>query len=79
MNANTPEPAPIPRSTRPIWEMVVEDMRARDRFGRAKYKTPLEAFNGRNALVDAYQEVLDLAVYLKQQIVEQETLQRAIA
>ncbi len=54
-------------------------MRARDRFGRAKYKTPLEAFNGRNALVDAYQEVLDLAVYLKQQIVEQETLQRAIA
>jgi len=54
-------------------------MRARDQFGRAKYKTPLEAFNGRNALVDAYQEVLDLAVYLKQQIVEQETLQRAIA
>jgi len=29
MNANTPQPAPIPRSTRPIWEMVIEDMRAR--------------------------------------------------
>lgn len=67
---NAPEPAPKPVSGRPIWELVIEDMRERDRRGRAKYGTPLQAGNGRNALIDAYQEALDLAVYLRQAIEE---------
>ncbi len=61
-----PEPAPAPNDSRPIWELVVEDMRARDQVGREKYGTPLQANNGRNPLIDAYQEALDLAVYLRQ-------------
>ncbi len=65
-----PEPAPRQNESQPIWEMVVEDMQERDRSGRAKYGTPLQAHNGRDALVDAYQEVLDLAVYLRQAIEE---------
>jgi hypothetical protein len=32
---------------------------------------PLQAHNGRNALIDAYQEALDLVVYLRQAIEEQ--------
>ena len=64
------QPPPEPRSSRPIWELVVEDMQERDRIGRARYGTPLQAHNGRDALVDAYQEALDLAVYLRQAIEE---------
>jgi hypothetical protein len=52
--------------------MVIEDMKARDDFGRLKYGTPLQPFNGRSALRDAYQEALDLAVYLRQRIFEEE-------
>jgi hypothetical protein len=45
-------------------------MVARDHVGRARYGTPLQAHNGRDALVDAYQEALDLVVYLRQAIEE---------
>lgn len=44
--------------------------RERDRLGVRKYGTRLRAHNGRRALVDAYQEALDLAVYLRQCIEE---------
>jgi len=66
------QPAPVHNESRPIWELVIEDMKARDNLGRQKYGTPLQANNGRDALVDAYQEALDLAVYLKQSIVERD-------
>ena len=49
---------------------IVGDMVARDRVGRARYGTPLQPHNGRDALIDAYQEALDLTVYLKQYLVE---------
>lgn len=44
---------------------VVADMRGRDAFGEGKYGTRLRCGDGRNALVDAYQEALDLVAYLK--------------
>lgn len=40
-------------------------MRARDILGRARYGTPLQAFNGRDSLLDALEEALDLRVYLE--------------
>jgi len=49
---------------------VLSDMSERDRVGRARYGTPLQANNGRDPLVDACQELLDGAVYLRQAIVE---------
>ncbi len=64
------EPDPIPNDQPAVWELVIEDMKARDVMGRTKYGTPLQPFNGRDSLVDAYQEVLDLAVYLRQKIEE---------
>jgi hypothetical protein len=39
---------------------------ARDQFGRAKYGTPLQVENGRDAATDAYQEALDLCAYTRQ-------------
>jgi len=37
-----------------------------------KYGTVLKTHNGRNALMDAYQEALNLCMYLKQALLEQE-------
>lgn len=64
------QPPPEPNGSRPVWELVVEDMRERDRVGRERYGVPLQANNGRDALVDGYQECLDMAVYLRQAIEE---------
>lgn len=52
------------------WRYVDADMQERDRLGRERYGTPLQPHNGRDALVDAYQEALDLVVYLRQAIEE---------
>lgn len=70
MSLTNPEPPPRPNQSRPIWDLVIEDMRERDRAGRAKYGTPLQAHNGRDALTDAYQESLDQSAYLRQEIEE---------
>ena len=64
------QPPPIPNGSTPVWDLVIADMRERDQTGRARYGTPLQTFNGRDALVDAYQEALDLVVYLRQAIEE---------
>ena len=66
------QPPPVANTSTPIWDFVIEDMRQRDHVGRQRYGTPLQAGNGRDALVDAYQEALDLVVYLKQAIVERD-------
>lgn len=50
----------------------MKDMAARNAMGIKKYGTPLQPHNGRNSLVDAYEEALDLAVYLKNEIIERE-------
>ena len=70
---NEPQPPPVASDRPAIWDMVIEDMRERNRIGTKKYGTPLQAHNGRDALVDAYQEALDLAVYLRQAIEERRT------
>lgn len=67
-NLNMYEPDPIRTDERPIWELVIEDMRQRDNEGRRKYGVPLQASNGRDALVDLYQELLDACAYTRQEI-----------
>lgn len=51
-------------------DFVAADMMSRKAFGLNKYGTHLQAFNGRDALKDAYEEVLDIAVYLRQCLYE---------
>ena len=63
------QPAPTGDGT-PVWDLVITDMQERDNLGRQRYGTPLRTRNGRDALIDAYQEVLDLSVYLRQEIEE---------
>lgn len=71
---NTPEPPPRRNDSVAVWDLVIDDMAERNRIGTHKYGTPLQAFNGRRAVVDAYGEVLDLAVYLRQEIEERRRL-----
>jgi hypothetical protein len=50
----------------------MKDMSDRDQEGRRKYGTPLQPHNGRDTLIDAYQESLDLCVYLRTAIFERD-------
>lgn len=54
-----------------VWDLVITDMKARNEMGEKKYGTKLRPFDGRDSLKDAYQEVLDLAVYLRKKIFEE--------
>lgn len=47
---------------------VLADMHVRDYQGRAKYGVPLASDNGRDHLIDAYQEIMDFAVYLASEL-----------
>ncbi len=72
VSVNNPEPDPEHNDRTPVWELVIADMEERNKIGTEKYGTPLQAHNGRDALVDAYQEILDAAVYLRQAIEERD-------
>ena len=67
--ATAKQPAPK-GSGNPILGMVLADLTNRALEGKEKYGEPLLAHNGRNPLWDAYQEALDLAMYLRQAIEE---------
>jgi hypothetical protein len=49
----------------PVIDAAYQEAFERDQFGRAKYGVPLRPNNGRDSLDDAYQEAMDLAVYLR--------------
>ena len=70
------QPPPVASNGPAVWDLVIADMRARDNVGRERYGTPLQPHNGRDALVDAYQEALDLVVYLRQAIYERDSVRR---
>lgn len=64
-------PEPVLTDGPSMHDLVRADLVERKAHGLRKYTRPLQAFNGRPALKDAYEEVLDLAVYLRQAIEEQ--------
>jgi hypothetical protein len=69
--ATTAQPSPTGDGL-DVTAMVVIDLQRRSAMGEKKYGTKLKTHNGRNALIDAYQEALDLCLYLRQAIAEQE-------
>ena len=66
----TEQQPPKPTGGKSVWQLVLADMAEREQHGIEKYGTALQAFNGRDPLIDAYQESLDLCVYLRQVIEE---------
>ena len=70
-NTNS-QPAPkIGRAV--VYTELIKDIERRAKFGRNKYGQDLMTEDGRDTLVDAYQEALDLCMYLKKLLMEQET------
>ena len=69
--AAIPEPPPD-KGQEIVLYHIIDDLHARAEMGEGKYGTVLKTHNGRNALMDAYQEALDLCMYLKQVLLEQE-------
>lgn len=66
------QPPPVQNDGPAIQSLVIQDVAARLQVGIERYGTPLQANNGRDALWDAYQEALDLVVYLRQMIAERD-------
>jgi hypothetical protein len=82
------QPPPVHNDHPAVWDLVMEDvltipcngdkdatitdMRERDQVGLERYGTRLQPFNGRDSVIDAYQEALDLCVYLRTALYEME-------
>jgi hypothetical protein len=64
-NREGDQPMPVLNSNPILQELVMEDMRSRLDLGIQRYGTGLQANNGRDMLQDAYEEALDLCVYLR--------------
>ncbi|HQT19114.1 hypothetical protein [Acidovorax sp.] len=62
----------MPTAHPAAWSLVIADMAQRDVMGSDKYGTRLQPGNGRDSLQDAYEEALDLAVYLRTAIYERD-------
>ena len=67
-NLSNKQPPSKPNKNVDVWDLVRRDINDRVTYGIKKHGTTLQPFNGRDALIDAYQEALDLVVYLRQAI-----------
>lgn len=59
------QPLPVVNDGPDIQSMVVADIIQRRQVGIERYGTALQAHNGRDMLRDAYEEALDLSIYLR--------------
>lgn len=94
MKTSVPEPAPSGEGTPVTEALLAElqndwgrtpetleilaSIRARSDFGKEKYGTVLRAHNGRDAVNDLEQELLDALQYLKQVRLENKKLPRRL-
>lgn len=62
-----------------VFEALKADLDARDAKGRAEYGKELLTFDGRDTLQDAFEESLDLAVYLKKARMEREAVAQVLS
>lgn len=73
------QPLPVGNGEPIIHRLVQEDLESRLVVGIATYGQPLQPFNGRDPLRDAYEECLDQACYLKQAIIERQAREAELA
>lgn len=66
------QPLPVVNTHPDIQSMVIADIEARRQVGIQRYGTALQAHNGRDMLLDAYEEAMDLTIYLKGCMVERD-------
>jgi hypothetical protein len=66
----TDQPAPKPGGY-PVQAVLIEALKQRMQFGLKKYGRPLETNNGRDPLLDMWEEMLDMVSYFTQFVLEQ--------
>jgi hypothetical protein len=66
------QPKPKANSNPASWDLVMKDIKDRDEYGKKKYGVRLQPGNGRDTLKDAYEEALDLVVYLRGALYERD-------
>lgn len=70
---STDQQLPVGTDEPHIHDLVSADLQARKEHGIQKYGQPLQASNQRDHLQDAYEEALDMCVYLKAEIERRKT------
>ena len=66
------QPAPTPNGNPLVKDALIADIEVLCARRAAKYGTHLQPGNGRDALQDAYEELVDGALYLKQLLMERD-------
>lgn len=76
------QPDPIPNDEEPVYDRVASDLNrfnealhGRYRLGIQRYGTALQPYNGRDAVEDLKDEILDAIVYAKQACIERDSEQ----
>lgn len=62
------QPEPEWGSGKFIADLVLADIQERSKLGADRYGAYLQTDNGRDHLIDAYQEAIDLCLYLRAEI-----------
>jgi hypothetical protein len=63
---------PVKTEAPEVMGLFLKDLDERYKEGIRRYKVALQPFNGRDALQDAYEEAIDLALYLRQSLYERD-------
>jgi len=72
LDLSAEQPQPTPRDDTCVQDLVIADMHTRKEIGVERYGTALQIHNGRDALRDLYEELLDGAMYVRQAIAERD-------
>lgn len=72
------QPKPKKNKNKHVVDEVIAELKHRKKLGLKKYGVALQAFNGRNAAQDLYEEHLDYILYTKQLVLEWKALKRTI-
>lgn len=63
--------APVPNDQPSCHDLVIADLTERKEFGLRKYNSLLQPNNGRSFLLDIYEEMMDVIVYIRGKLEEE--------
>jgi hypothetical protein len=79
MGLDTVAPQPDPHEGKDsVTDAVIQDFKERRDGGIKKYGLELKTHNGRDALIDCYQELTDSVLYLRQYLLEVQDFDEAV-
>lgn len=65
---------PVAPGQEPLRDLMTREMEARREIGLDRYKHPVQTGNGRNFVIDLFQELMDALVYFEGWIAELEAI-----